>query len=280
MRIHAYRRTAGFPVDLTPVGQAVKELVHFKLISENPPVVVADVENERHIQLLLRVPEAYREFNENDLEAPAPVVDPVAARLRAEELARRQAELAAAEQRQQIADAEERMRKEANEAGTLIGSSIQPTEISLTGEKIITLGELVVAAHQASGLSREEWNELQAEEREALIVQAKDRLTVEAEAAEERAREELAEQMRRDAADAEERERQAAAAAAAAAEAAKFTLIGPDKQPIDLKAMDDAQLKDFAKTYNVDVPAKTKGDALRQLIIDKLAPVDGAAKAE
>lgn len=276
MRIHAYRRTAGFPVDLTPVGQAVKELVHFKLISENPPVVVADVENKRHIELLLRVPEAYREFDENDLEAPAVVVDPVAARLKAEEQARREAELRQAEQRQQIADAEERMRKEANEAGTLIGSSIQPSEIPLTGEKIITLGELVVAAHQASGLSREEWNELQGEEREAMIATAKERLTAQAEADEERAREELAEQMRKDAEAEEARQREAAAAA----EAAKFTLIGPDKQPIDLKAMDDAQLKEFAKTYSVEVPAKTKGDALRQLIIDKLAPDDGAAKAE
>ena len=155
------------------------------------------------------------------------VVDPVAARLKAEEQARREAELRQAEQRQQIADAEERMRKEANEAGTLIGSSIQPSEIPLTGEKIITLGELVVAAHQASGLSREEWNELQGEEREAMIATAKERLTAQAEA--EAAARLLAEQeeatrqaaIRREAEQREAAARQAAEASAAAAAAAR-----------------------------------------------------------
>jgi len=273
MRIHAYRRKEPITVDLTPIGQATKELIRFKQIGENPPVIVADVDNERHIKALLRVPEAYREYNPDNLDAPS-VFDPAAAGRLAEQ-ARRQEELRQAEERRLQAEAEDRARTQAQASGTLIGSSIQPSTIDLTGSKNVPLGEVVEAAHRASGLSMEEWNELQGEEREAKIVQQIEVMTREAEQAEEDEREALAEQMRKEAADKAAAEKAQAEAAAAA----KFTLIGPDKSVIDLKKMDDAALRDFAKKYEVEVPPKTKGDALRQFLVDTLVVETDEQKA-
>ncbi len=283
MRIHSYRRTEPYTIDLAPRG-LTEQLVRFYLL-ENTKAIVADVEDEHHQELLLRVPEAYREYEESNTSTALPV-DPAAEAQRKADEARRTAELRDATQRQQIKDAEEKAAREARQNGTLIGSSVQPSIVSLTGNKTVPLGEVVAAAHRASGLSVEEWNELQGDEREALIssmVTTMEREAEEEEAAEmERIRKaaELEEQQSKEKAAAEaEAKAKAEADAKAAAEAAKFTLLGPTGESIDLKTYDDAALRDFAKTYSVPVPSKLKGDALRQLIVDTLAPTDQEKKA-
>lgn len=283
MRIHSFRRTEPYTIDLAPRG-LTEQLVRFYLL-ENTKAVVADVEDERHVKLLLNVPEAYREYDEGNTSSAAPA-DPAAEAQKKADEARRAAELRAAEQRQQIKDAQEKAARDARENGTLIGSTVQPTTISLTGSKTVPLGEVVAAAHRASGLSMEEWNELQGDEREALISQMVTTMEREAEdaEAEEMERIRLAAEAEQKAADEKAAAEKAAAEKAeadrqAAEAAAKFTLLGPKGERIDLKTFDDPALREFAKTYDVTLPAKVKGDALRQIIIDTLAPPEAEKKA-
>lgn len=273
MRIHSFRRKEAYEVNLAPRGSLTEQLVRFYLLTGTKETIVADVTDDRHIDLLLNVPEAYREYDETDTSIPV-AADPDAARRAAEE-ARRTAELREAEQKQQIKDAQEKARKEAAEAGTLIGSSVQPSTVSLTGSKTVALGDVVAAAHRASGLSVEEWNELQDDEREALISNMVTTMENEAEQAEADEMEAIRLKAEQDAQAAAQAEKEAAEAAAAA----KFTLVAGDQTVIDLKAMDDAALREFAKKYEVTLPQKIKGDQIRQVIIDALAPVDAAGDA-
>lgn len=273
MRIQAYRRNEPFSVNLAPRG-LTEQLVQFYLLDKTSHIV-ADVSDDLHIKMLLNVPEAYREYAAKSADF-VPPVDTEAERNRkaAEDL--RAAQLRDAEQKQQINDAQEKARRNATQNGTLIGSNIQPTTISLTGSKTVPLGEVVAAAHRASGLSLEEWNELQGDEREAMISSMVGQMEVEAEAHE-------AAEMEALRIKAEEDEAALAAKQKAeqeAAEAAKFTLIAQDKSVIDLKPMSDTKLREFAKTYGVDLPPGIKGDAIRQVIVDKLAPVAGDEAAK
>lgn len=282
MRIHAYRRKEPITVDLTPIGAATQTLISFYLLKDTPHIV-ADVDNEDHIQRLLRVPEAYREYRE-DAPVTAAEVDTAADAQKRADAARRQAELDRAEKaatEQRNFEAAERLRL----SGTnkLIGSATLPGLIDLTGSKTISVEDLVASAHAASAaytddgmaLSVEQWNELQPEERDAIISRHLERLEANAEAEEEAAAAELRDQARREAQAAADAE----AARIAAAEAAKFVLKNGDTI-IDLKGMKDAQLQAFAKQYEVKKTSGLKGDELRQAIVDALAPptsTEGAA---
>lgn len=57
----------------------------------------------------------------------------------------------------------------------LLGSSVLPSIVVIGADKSVQLGEVVAAAHKASGLSVEAWNQLPAEQREDLL-----KMTVEA----------------------------------------------------------------------------------------------------
>lgn len=274
MRIHAYRRKDAITVDLTPIGAATQELISFAVL-QGTPHVVADVTLERHVRQLLAVPEAYREFREDAPVTPTEVDTAADAQKRADTL-RRQAELDAAEkvaQDKRNFEAAERLRLSGT--GTLIGSSVLPGIISLTGSKTISLGDLVASAHAASAaytddgmaLSVEQWNELQGEEREAILSRHLEKLENKAEAEEEEAAAELRMQAKRD----EDAQREADANAAAAVAAAKFVLVNGEAK-IDLKTMTDTELRTFARTYEVKLPVGIKGDEIRQVIFDKLAP--------
>lgn len=272
MRIHAFRRQHAFDVDLTPRGSLTLQLVRFYL--NDSKHAVADVSDPAHIDTLLNIPEAYREYDESNLAIPA-TGDAESIRLKAEAEASRAEELRKATQRQQIADAQEAERKRALAEGSLIGSSTQPTTISLTGNTTVPLGEVVAAAHRASALSIAEWNELESDEREALISKQIDVMEREAEDAEAAEMERIRLQAQKDeeaAAEAEAEKKRLAEAAAAEAEAKKFVLLPAEGDPIDLKTYDDTKLREFAKTFQVALPPKVKGDALRQIIVDALAP--------
>jgi hypothetical protein len=51
---------------------------------------------------------------------------------------------------------------------TLYGSSILPGHVEINGQ-LVQLGEIVQAAHKASGLSVKDWNLLDEEQREAKL---------------------------------------------------------------------------------------------------------------
>lgn len=55
------------------------------------------------------------------------------------------------------------------ESETLNGSNTLPAMIEISADKSVQLGEVVMAAHQKSGLSAEAWNALSEEERDGLL---------------------------------------------------------------------------------------------------------------
>lgn len=277
MKIHAYRRTEPVSVNLTPVGQAVQEVVRFLKIHDNPPVIVADVTDERHIDLLLAVPEAYVQYDESNL---TPVAQPSAAEQ--QRIVEEQQRIA---RDQRHADTLERQRLAAAEAAdlaarneTLIGSSNQPSIIDLTGNRTVTLGEVVDQAHRASALTMAEWNELEQAEREAKIADQIEQLRGQAEHAEAEEQRVLAEQV-----EADKRAAADAAAAKAEAHAKRFTLsaVVDGKEVItDLATMSDTKVREYAKEYGVAIPANLKGEELRQHVVAELTkPATDEAKA-
>lgn len=54
-------------------------------------------------------------------------------------------------------------------ADMLIGSNALPSIISLGADRTVTLGEVVAAAHKASGLSVQDWNALSEDDRDAML---------------------------------------------------------------------------------------------------------------
>lgn len=54
-------------------------------------------------------------------------------------------------------------------APSLNGSSVQPAEVDVGGGAPVALGDVVAAAHAASGVSVEDWNTMPDADREALI---------------------------------------------------------------------------------------------------------------
>jgi len=51
----------------------------------------------------------------------------------------------------------------------LLGSDVLPATFHLPGDKLLTLGDVVRAAHDASGLTVEAWNALESAQREKLL---------------------------------------------------------------------------------------------------------------
>ena len=263
--IHAYRRTAAFSVDFTPKGARVLTLVKFALNAAGD--VVAEVANTTHAARLLDIPEAYREYEpEVDVALDAA---PTSAEVR-EEAARVQRELEEKAARQVAA---EKRAAELLATRTTMprGSGIQPEVISLTGSKTITQSEVILAAQGKSGKSIAEWNELEDDEREALISNEVEHMQDAAEEEEELAAETLRLQM----AEQEKRELEERAGR----DAARFVLINGENK-IDLKPMSDKELRAFAKDYQLTVPTGARGDQIRQFLVDALVQApDGATQA-
>lgn len=63
---------------------------------------------------------------------------------------------------------------------TLLGSSVLPAVVDIGDGKSTTLGEIVVAAYEASGLTAEAWNTLPEEQRESLLITAVEELKAKA----------------------------------------------------------------------------------------------------
>lgn len=286
MRIHAYRRKEAFTVDLTPVGQAVREVIEFTRIAENPPTVVADVEDQRHIDVLLNIPEAYREFSEKNRYAPASMGESDNERAARDAEARRVAELREQEAKAQKQREADRLRAEAAASGKLAGSTRHEDLIDLTGRKTVDLADVIQAAHRNSALSREEWNELEPDERDALITRQIEVWTADAEREEAAEQDALAEQVKREkaeaaAAEAAKKDGAATGEAAAGDEAQKkFLLEGEGGKQIDLGEMSPPEVRAFAKKYDVDIPTGLRDDGLRQFVYDALTtPAAGSEQA-
>lgn len=60
---------------------------------------------------------------------------------------------------------------------SLLGSNAQPAGFELHDGTVLTLGDVVAQAHEASGLSVEDWNALEESAREALIAETVDKLS-------------------------------------------------------------------------------------------------------
>lgn len=60
---------------------------------------------------------------------------------------------------------------------SLLGSNAQPASFELHDGTVLTLGDVVAQAHEASGLSVEDWNALEESAREALIAETVDKLS-------------------------------------------------------------------------------------------------------
>ncbi|MBH1384617.1 hypothetical protein I5T81_07600 [Stenotrophomonas maltophilia] len=60
---------------------------------------------------------------------------------------------------------------------SLLGSNVQPASFELPGGTVLSLGDVVAQAHEASGLSVEDWNALEVEAREALIAETVEKLS-------------------------------------------------------------------------------------------------------
>lgn len=238
MLIQAYRRKEPIEVSLTT------RLIKFYLNDQQH--VVADVDAEERDLLVDGVPEAYRDYG-----------DAAAAQPSAEDLAR-----AAQKEAAERAEAD-RLAAEKRASETLLGSNVLASVIDLTGNKTVTLGDVVARAHTRSGLSVPDWNDLEPAEREAKLATEVEILTEEAETEEAEAADALRVQAAKDA----KAEKQAADAAAAK----KFVLVAGD-QSFDLKTYDDKKLREFAKQYNVVLGNGLKGDQIRQAIVDKLVP--------
>lgn len=193
---------------------------------------VAEVAHEGSIARLLSIKEAYKEYG---VEAAASV-SPVAG------------------------DGDE------PEVHTsLLGSSTLPAEIELADDRFVTLGDVVRAAFERTGLTLEHWNQLTDQVRDELLKAEVNFLKVglettdeDDEAAEQREREESARAL------AEAEATAAAATAAAAAEAAKALEKDAGANPliltngdntIDLTTWTAKQVRAFAAENGVDLPA-------------------------
>lgn len=243
MLIQAYRRQEPIEVSLTT------RLIKFYLNDRKH--VVADVDAKERDLLVEGIPEAYRDYGDTVVAQPS-----------AEDVARAEAAAKAQKESDERAEAD-RLAAEARLSQTLLGSNVLESVIDLTGNKTVSLGEVVSRAHQRSGLSVADWNDLEPAEREAKLATEVEILTEEAETAEAEAADALRVQAEKDAA----AEKEAAVAAAAK----KFVLVAGD-QSFDLKTYDDKKLREFAKQYGVALASGLKGDQIRQAIVDQLVP--------
>lgn len=248
MLIHAYRRKEPTPVELFGKNY---------LFTLNPAGhCVADVDDDRAVDRLLQIPEAYREYSPATAPAvsSAPAPAPLAASLPA------------------APDATADMDDDGSEP--LKGSDTLPAVIDLGHGKTITVGEVVALAHARSGLDAEEWNLNDDEDRESLLQAQVDTLR---------------EAVAREAAQAEAT---AAPVAAPSAEGQAATagkedgdtpastsmVVTNGEQSVDIGAMTAAQVRAFAAEADVDLPKgnSIKVGELRQMLYDALTKAPAA----
>lgn len=90
----------------------------------------------------------------------------------AQELLDKQAaEAAAAKAAEEAAAAAQAQDDQSNDT-MLLGSDVQPDHVEIKPGVMVQLGDVVVYAHKASGMSAAEWNELESSDREARLEQA------------------------------------------------------------------------------------------------------------
>lgn len=237
MLLHAYRRKE--PVDIEMFGLKIE----FK--PNEAGHMVSEVTHSAAVDRLLSISEAFCEYGVSE----APVL---------------QAGMPSGN---------------ASEPGlqALYGSSTLPSEIELAEDRFVTLGDVVAAAHERSGLSLEDWNNLTDAERDVLLNAEVDMLRQGLHTSDD---DDLAH---------EEAERQATAKALADAEAAAKAVTDTNANPstqegtdgvvslvltndagetLDLTAWTAKQVREFAADAGIDLPTgnSTSVATLRQLL--------------
>ncbi|WP_213956343.1 hypothetical protein [Variovorax sp. dw_954] len=248
MQLHAYRRTEAAPVELFARDYLFKpnSLGH----------VVCEVDDERAVERLLSISEAYREYMGDGVPAVAPAPAPAPA-----------AATAPAAPPGGGDDGEGEGEGEGDKVfdEVLLGSEALPQVFDVLGATL-TQAQVIELAFARSGMNREEWNLNDEDDREALI---EGEVVKQIQAAEQAA--------------AAIAESEAAAAAAAgegegAADPAATPLVITNDagETLDLNTLSEPKLREFAKAQGITLPGgkSTKVAVLRQMV------ADGLAKAE
>jgi len=240
MQVHAYRRTQSALVDLVEKA--------YKFEPNAAGHVVCEVPEGAHLKRLLSITEAYRPYDSSfDL----------AAYLAASKGA------AAAPQTSASAGSDEDEDDDENKQFTdvLKGSPDLPATFEIAAGVDVTQVQVVEGAFQRSGMTREAWNLNDEDDREGLIEQEVTHLR-------------LAEEAKAKAAADATAGAGAPAGGTPAADAPKFVLKKGD-ETVDLGAMTEKQVRDFAKANTVKLPGgkSTKVDDLRAMVVKALTGV-------
>lgn len=233
MQIHAYRRKEPTPVEL--FGQ------NYLFKPNDKGHCVADVEDERAVhRLVVELPEGYRQYDPDApavtlTPAPAPVAAPVAP-----------------------PPTDDDGGEDDGEDENLLGSDVQPAMVPIAeGIPDVPLGEIVAEAFARSGLKVQEWNDNDADDREALIEGEITRRKIEA----------------------DEAKKAADTAAPAAAGEGQGTapssplVVSNGEQSVDIGVMSAKQVREFAAQVGVELPKgnSTPVAELRQKLYDALS---------
>lgn len=229
MLLHAYRRTEPTPVSLYGL--------HFEFKPNPVGHVVCDIEDDRAIERLLSIAEAYRPYS---TDAAVEYID----------RATFDRAVAAAPASPPGGDDEPEGSDDIVFDETLLGSSVQPSHIELAPGVTITLGDLVASAFERSGMDREEWNLNDEDDREGILEGERIRLIM-----------------------VEEAKAKAAAEAAAPAIGADALVISNGETTIDLGTYTEKALRAFAAENGVTLPGgkSTKVADLRLMVAKALA---------
>lgn len=236
MQIHAYRRTAKTPVELFGLSLA--------FVPNSAGDVVCEVEDERAINRLLEISDAYRPYSGEGVPAPAPAA-PVAAP--AVPTATPAAPPGGGDEGEgdKVFDT------------VLLGSESLPPTFDVLGVTY-TQAQVVALAFARSGMDREEWNLNDEDDREALIEGEVVKLITAAEEEAAKAAEAAAPAL-------------APAASAPAAEVNPL-IITNGEQTLDLGTLSATKLREFAAANDIELPGgnSTKVGDLRLMVAKAL----------
>ena len=210
--------------------------------------MVSVVTHEAAVGRLLSIAEAYRAYGSDTVAAPlVPTIQPSAA----------------------------------DPSPGLLGSSLLPSEIELADDRFVTLGDVVRAAFERTGLTLEGWNNLPEVERNVLLNSEVESLRSGLKTSDEDdlALEEAERQATAKAlADAEAADAAAKAAAQPAEDVVSLVLTNDAGETLDLSAWTAKQVRAFATDANVALPAgnSTPIAELRQLLAKGLTAKSAA----
>lgn len=248
MRLQAYRRTQPTPIHV--FGKT------FDFLPNVAGHVVCDVDDERAVSRLLAIPEAFREYAGD--ATPAPVAAPVAAA---------PAPIAPAPLPPDDGDDDA-----VDPDAVLKGSDALPAEIEIAPGVVVTQTQIIEGAFATSGFDRQEWNQNDEDDREAMLEREVLRLKGIEDA---KAAQALADGQAQQQSD--QASVTATPPAADAPAVDPLVLTAPDGTVLDLNTYSATKLREFATEQGISLPGgnSTKVGDLRLMVAQALT---GAAE--